>query len=230
MIAWYDNIPLISYIVLGGKCRNCGKAISIRYPAVELLTGLVFFYFVFTMGLTLAALKFCVFGAILIGLLFSDLEKRLLPDQFTIGGTVIGLIFSAFVMLPDVTAQMLLWLIARVNVQGVAHSVAESALGAALPSLVLWGGGWLYLKLRHREGLGFGDVKLVAMAGAFLGLEGALMTLILGSIAGSILGYGYIKFTGKDPGTYELPFGTFLGAAGLFVALAYQKLLTGGVR
>ena len=226
-IAWYDNIPVASYVVLGGKCRHCGRRISGRYPAVELLTGLVFFYFVFTMGLTAVALKFCVFAAMLIGLLFSDLEKRLLPDQFTIGGTLIGLIFSVFVPLPDHTAQMLLWMVGF-NVQGTAHSIAESALGAALPSFVLWGGGWLYLKFRHREGLGFGDVKLVAMAGAFLGLQGALMTLILGSIAGSILGYGYIKFTGKDTATYELPFGTFLGAAGLFVALASQKLLTGG--
>ncbi|HWC97918.1 MAG TPA: prepilin peptidase [Candidatus Sulfopaludibacter sp.] len=227
-IGWYDNIPVVSYIVLGGKCRYCGRAISLRYPAVELITGLLFFFFVYTMGLTPAALKLCIFSAMLVGLLFSDLEKRLLPDQFTIGGTVIGLIFSAFVPLPDHTAQMLLWLVG-IDVHGTAQSIAESVAGAFMPAFVLWGGGWLYLKIRHKDGLGFGDVKLVAMAGAFLGLEGALMTLILGSIAGSILGFGYIKFTGKDPGTYELPFGTFLGAAGLFVALVSHKLLTGAL-
>jgi leader peptidase (prepilin peptidase)/N-methyltransferase len=226
-IAWYDNIPLASYLILGGKCRYCHRKISPRYPAVELITGLLFFYFVETAGLTLAALKMCVFTAMLVGLLFSDLEKRILPDQFTLGGTAIGLIFSAFVPIPDHTAQMMLWLFGF-NVAGALQSIAESVLGAALPAFVLWGGGWLYFKIRHREGLGFGDVKLVAMAGAFLGLEGALLTLILGSIAGSILGYGYIKIAGKDTSTYELPFGTFLGAAGLFVALAGHRILTSG--
>lgn len=225
-IAWCDNLPVLSYLILGGKCRYCGRAISIRYPLVEFLTALSFFYFVLTLGLNLAAVKMCVFSAMLIGLLFSDLEKRILPDEFTIGGTVIGLIFSFFVPIPDHTAQMVLWLFGF-NVTGTVQSVAESALGAALPAFVLWGGGWLYFKIRHREGLGFGDVKLVAMAGAFLGLEGALLTLILGSVTGSILGYGYIKFAGKDTATYELPFGTFLGAAGLFIAVAGHKLFGG---
>jgi leader peptidase (prepilin peptidase)/N-methyltransferase len=225
-IAWYDNIPVVSYLVLGGKCRHCGRRISPRYPVVELITGLLFFYFVLTLGLTVAALKMCVFSALLVGLLFSDLEKRILPDEFTLGGAAIGVILSAFVMIPDHTAQMLLWLFGF-TVSGRVQSVAESLLGSALPAFVLWGGGWLYFKIRHREGLGFGDVKLVAMAGAFLGLEGALLTLILGSIAGSILGYGFIKLAGKDTATYELPFGTFLGAAGLFIAVAGHKVLSG---
>jgi len=229
MIAWYDNIPLVSYVILGGKCRHCGRNISLRYPLVELLTGLLFFYLVLTMGLTVAAVKLCVFTAILVGLLFSDLEKRLLPDQFTIGGIVIGLVFSAFVPIPDFTAMMILGILFHVSTSATVHSIAESLLGAALPALVLWGGGWAYLKIRHREGLGFGDVKLVAMVGAFLGLEGALLTLILGSVAGSILGYGYIKITGKDTQTYELPFGTFLGAAGLVVALVGHKVLSTGL-
>ena len=110
MIAWYDNIPVVSYLVLGGKCRHCGRRISLRYPVVELITGVLFFYFVLYLGLTVAALKMCVFSAMLVGLLFSDLEKRILPDEFTLGGVVIGVIFSAFVMIPDHTAQMLLWL------------------------------------------------------------------------------------------------------------------------
>ena len=226
MIAWYDNIPVVSFLLLRGKCRYCGRKISLRYPTVELLTGLLFFYFVLTMGLTVATLKMCVFSFLLVGLLFSDLEKRILPDQFTLGGTVIGLIFAAFVPIPDHTAQMVLWLFG-ITINGQVQSVAEAVVGAGLPAFVLWGGGWLYLKIRHREGLGFGDVKLVAMAGAFLGLEGALLTLILGSIAGSVLGYGYIRIAGKDTATYELPFGTFLGAAGLFVALAGHRVLSG---
>ena len=87
------------------------------------------------------------------------------------------------------------------------------------------GGGWLYWKIRHREGLGLGDVKLIAMVGSFLGLRGALLTLILGSVAGSIIGYSYIKLTGKDPASYELPFGTFLGVAGLAAAVFGKQLL-----
>ena len=97
-------------------------------------------------------------------------------------------------------------------------------MGALLPAFFLWLAGWLYEKIRHREGLGLGDVKLIAMVGSFLGFGGALYTLLLGSIAGSAIGYGYIRLTGKDPATYELPFGTFLGAAALLIALAARQL------
>jgi leader peptidase (prepilin peptidase)/N-methyltransferase len=99
-------------------------------------------------------------------------------------------------------------------------SVGEAALGGLVPGLFLWFGGWLYFKLRQREGLGLGDVKLVAMVGAMLGLHGALLTLIGGSLAGSLVGYAYIKFTHKDAATYELPFGTFLGIAAIAVSFA----------
>jgi leader peptidase (prepilin peptidase)/N-methyltransferase len=98
-------------------------------------------------------------------------------------------------------------------------SLAEALLGAFLPGLFLWFGGWIYFKMRQREGLGLGDVKLVAMVGAFLGLHGALLMLIVGSLAGSLIGYAYIKITHQDPATYELPFGTFLGLAGIAVCL-----------
>jgi leader peptidase (prepilin peptidase)/N-methyltransferase len=185
---------------------------------VEAATGLLFFGAVLSRGATPEALKICVFVAILIGLLFSDLEKRILPDEFTLGGVVVGLAFAFFVPTPDATAQMLLWVFGA-HPTGRLASLAESAVGALLPAGVLWSGGWLYEKIRRREGLGFGDVKLVAMVGSFLGLHGALLTLILGSLAGSILGYGYIRVTGKDPSSYELPFGTFLAAAGVIVAM-----------
>jgi leader peptidase (prepilin peptidase)/N-methyltransferase len=224
-IAWYDNVPVISYVLLRGRCRHCGRHISIRYPIVELLTGLVFFVLVLTQP-RWQAIKMCVFAAILIGLLFSDLEKRLLPDQFTLGGALVGFAFAFFVPVSGHTGQMLLWLIGF-DVNGRAEWVAESALGALLPAGVLWLGGWIFYKVRHREGLGFGDVKLVMMAGAFLGLEGALLTLLIGSVAGSILGYGFIKLTRRDSASYELPFGTFLGAAGLVVALFQQRFLSG---
>jgi leader peptidase (prepilin peptidase)/N-methyltransferase len=223
-IAWYDNIPVASFVILRGRCRHCGRRISWRYPLVELLTGAVFFAIVLQMGPTLAAAKYCVFAAILIGLIFSDLEKRLLPDELTKGGIVIGLIFAIFVPVPDITAGAILWL-AGVEDLGAWKSVAESVLGALLPAFFLWGGGWLYQRIRHREGLGLGDVKLIAMVGSFLGLRGALVTLVLGSISGSLIGYSYIKLTGKDTATYELPFGSFLGAAGLVAVVASKQLL-----
>jgi leader peptidase (prepilin peptidase)/N-methyltransferase len=146
----------------------------------------------------------CCLTAMLLALIFTDLEERILPDEFTIGGTVMGLAFALFVFKPET---------------GRWASLAESAAGAFIPALFLWGGGWLYFKIRHKEGLGFGDVKLIAMVGAFLGLQGALQTLILGSIAGSILGLAYIKLTKQDAGSYELPFGTFLGAAAMVLAI-----------
>jgi len=224
-IAWYDNVPLVSYALLRGRCRHCRARIPLRYPAVELLTAMLFFFFVYGLGATLAAVKMCAFTAMLLALVFSDLEQRILPDELTLGGTAVGLAFAAVVPMPGYIAQLLVWPLG-VNLEpGRVQSLADAALGAALPALFLWGGGWLYYQVRHREGLGFGDVKLIAMVGSFLGLQGALITLILGSLSGSVLGYGYIKATGKDPSTYELPFGTFLGLAGLAVALAGEKLL-----
>ena len=216
-IAWYDNIPLVSFIVLGGQCRYCHARIRFRYPVVELTTGLLFFYWVFTAGLTLPAVKMCIFTGMLVALVFCDLEERILPDEFTLGGTLVGLVLAAFVPVQDETAPVLLWLIG-VNPPERVRWVLEAVIGAGLPAFFLWGGGWLYEKVRHREGLGLGDVKLIAMVGAFLGMRNALAALIVGSVSGSILGYAYIKFTHKDASTYELPFGTFLGLAALILA------------
>ncbi|HWQ55799.1 MAG TPA: prepilin peptidase [Bryobacteraceae bacterium] len=216
-IAWYDNIPLLSYLLLRGRCRHCDARISPRYPLVELLTGLLFAAAVLHLGPTAAALKLCLFVALQVGLLFTDLEALILPDEFTLGGLGAGLLLAYFIPIEDATAGAMLWL-AGVEAGPRLISVADSALGAALPAGFLWLGGWLFEKIRHKEGLGFGDVKLVAMIGAFLGLRGALLTLLAGSILGSIIGLIYIKLANKDAGTYELPFGTFLGAAAIAVA------------
>lgn len=219
-IAWYDNIPLVSYLVLGGRCRNCGARISWRYPLVEFLTGILFFYEVGKLGPTLLALKMCVFCAIAVALLFCDLEKRILPDQFTIGGIVLGLGFSVFVPMAEPNFFFMFYALAtRAELPKWLRSPAESAFGAFLPMFFLWFAGWLYMKIRHRDGLGFGDVKLIAMVGSFVGLFGALQTLILGSVSGALIGYSYIRLTHQDPDTYELPFGTFLSAAALLAAI-----------
>jgi leader peptidase (prepilin peptidase) / N-methyltransferase len=216
-IAWYDNIPVVSFVVLGGRCRHCQARISWRYPVVELATGLLWFYWVYTHGLTPLAIKMCVFTALILGLIFSDLEERILPDEMTLGGVLLGLIFAWFVNLDDLSGQALLWL-AGLQPPERFGSLCQAALGAALPAFFLWAVGWLYEKIRHRQGLGLGDVKLIAMVGAFLGLHGALLTFTLGSVAGSIISYIYIKSAGKDASSYELPFGTFLGLAALVAA------------
>ncbi len=229
ILAWYDNIPVVSYLALRGRCRHCGRHISIRYPAVELITGLLFFFFVWTLGPTLAALKMCAFAAMLVALIFCDLEKRLLPDELTLGGTLIGLAFAAFVKVPDDTSR-LLFLIFRLNFTGRTESLAQSAAGAVVPAVFLWGGGWLYAKLRHREGLGFGDVKLMMMIGSFLGLQYTLSAMLLGSLAGSVISLLYIWVARKDAATYQLPFGTFLGAAALAVAVGLVQWNAAGVQ
>jgi len=222
-IAWYDNIPVVSFLLLGGRCRACHARISYRYPIVELATGLLFFYCVYTAGLTLLGLKLCVFSAMLVALIFCDYEERILPDEFTLGGTVVGLVFAAFVPVPGSPNQLgvapILLGLLGVNAPDRVSWLLEAALGAALPALILWFCGWIYEKVRHREGLGFGDVKLLAMIGAFLGISDALWAFLLGSIAGSVLGIAYIKFTHKEASSYELPFGTFLGLAALVTAL-----------
>jgi leader peptidase (prepilin peptidase)/N-methyltransferase len=223
-IAWYDNIPILSYLFLRGRCRHCRARISLRYPIVELLTAALFFVIVSTLGLTAVAVKLCAVVALLVGLTFSDLEERILPDEFTLGGTALGLALAWFIPVDDMIAQSIL-LVAGIRPGPHWTSMAESVLGAALPSGFLWLGGMLFEKLRHKEGLGLGDVKMMMMVGAFLGLRATLLTLILGSVAGSVIGLIYIKVTKKDAASYELPFGTFLGFAAIFVALAGGKVI-----
>ena len=223
-ITWSDNIPLASFAILHGRCRHCTERIPLRYPAVELLTGLLFFYFVWELGPTVAALKMCVLSALIVGLMFTDYETLLLPDELTLGGTAAGLIFAVFTPMP-VSVELFFLALLHLEPTGRAAWIMESVFGAAVPALFLWFLRWFYERLRHREGLGLGDIKLIAMVGSFLGLSGSLLTLIVGSLLGSVVGYGYIRFAGKDPATYELPMGTFLGVAALAVAVTAQFVL-----
>jgi leader peptidase (prepilin peptidase)/N-methyltransferase len=219
-IAWYDNIPLLSFILLGGRCRECRGRISLRYPAVEALTGAAFFVIVYLNGPTLSALKLCTFAALAIGLIVLDLVERILPDEFTITGVALGLIFAVVIPFENGFAGLLVpaaW-------GERAASVVEAAVGAIVAGGMLWVVGRIYLRVRRREGLGGGDPRMVAMIGAFLGLHGALAAVLLGSILGSVLGLSYILLTRKDSSTYELPFGSFLGFAALVIAVAQRAL------
>jgi leader peptidase (prepilin peptidase) / N-methyltransferase len=223
-IAWYDNIPILSYLLLRARCRQCGTGIYWRYPVVEFLTAVSFAFFVHESGLSLQSLKYCIFAAILIALVFTDLETLLLPDELTIGGLIIGLVFAIFVPVPDSTFRLIVGIFGF-HPGGRAGMLGEGLFGAIVPAGTLWFGGWLFEKLRHKEGLGFGDVKMLAMVGAFLGISGALLTIIVGALAGSIVGLAFIKLTGKDTATYQLPLGTFLGAAAFFAAIEGQSVV-----
>ena len=214
-IAWYDNIPLLTWVLLKGACRSCGGAIPWRYPAVELLTGVLFFIGVYTLGVTLLALKFCLFAAIQVALIFTDLEERILPDEFTLGGTVAGLALAWLIPMPP----SLLGFFLPPDMDRRMVSVVESAFGGVFLAAVLWSIGAMYHRVRGREGLGFGDVKMVACIGAFLGLGPALLTVVFGSVLGSVCGLLYIWVARERASEYELPFGSFLGIAALAIAL-----------
>lgn len=215
-IAWSDNIPLLSFALLRGRCRHCGERIPLRYPLVELATAVAFALCVAAYGVSAEALKYCVFSAIMIDLVVTDFEERILPDEFTIGGVVLGLIFAGFVPMDLSFSGFLLgqvleprWL-----------SVVESAIGAGFASGVIWFVAWFYEKVRHKEGLGFGDVKMIATIGAFLGLQLVLPALVVGSLMGAVGGVIYIMVTRKDASSYELPYGSFLGIAALGIVFA----------
>lgn len=220
-IAWYDNVPLLSYVLLGGKCRACSRAIALRYPAVEALTAILFYTAVSTHGATWAGVKWCIFAAWLVALIFTDIETRILPDEFTKSGWVLGMMLAPIVPLPPGIS-----LIFFSQLDPAGASFAEAAAASIILPLFLWWMAVVYKKVRGIDGLGFGDVKMLAFLGAFLGIEGTLLVLVLASLMGSVLGLIWIKMRGEDTSTYELPFGSFLGIAGLIVAFAGAKLLT----
>ena len=220
----WDNIPVVSYVLLRGRCRACGAPISAVYPAVELLTALLFLFCYLQFGLTLEAAKWTLFSAILIVLVFTDIFERILPDRVNFAGLGAGLVFAALVPVGDGSA---LWLANRwfdFPPPAAALSVVDAVLGAVVGSGLLWAVAEGYFRLRGREGMGLGDVKMMAMAGAFLGVKKTLLTILAGSLLGSILGMLFILMFRKE-GDYELPFGTFLGAGALLAIFFGAPLL-----
>lgn len=212
-IAWYDNIPLLSFVLLRGKCRTCQEKISGRYPLVEFLTACAFASAAAQHGWSLEGLKLCVYSALIIGCVFSDFADRILPDEFTLGGAVIGLAFAVFLFLP----QGLPSLFIPAGWPEPVRSVLESGFGGGFPALSIFLLGELYYRLRKKDGLGLGDVKMIGMMGAFYGLGPTLMAILAGSLGGSVISLAFLYFAKKDAGSYELPFGSFLGIASLLL-------------
>jgi leader peptidase (prepilin peptidase)/N-methyltransferase len=190
-IRFYDNIPLLSWLILGGRCRACKTRISPRYWIVELLTGALFLACYAHFGLTVATLKCLIFGFLLLGLIFTDAETQLLPDKLTLTGLALGLLFSLLVPVNDLASQILPGMVSLPLSSDFSWrllSLIDSLLGAAVGSSFLYGAGAIYLRARGVEGMGFGDVKLMAMVGAFLGIKLTILTLFAASVAGSLFG------------------------------------------
>jgi leader peptidase (prepilin peptidase)/N-methyltransferase len=254
LIAFYDNLPVVSWLLLRGRCRSCKARISPRYLFVELLTAALFLGCYAYCGLTLAALKYCAFGFLLLGLIFTDAETKLLPNQLTLPGLALGLLFSLMVPVHDVASQFLPGIVNLPFSADVAtglFSLLDSLLGAALGASFIYGAGAAYLRWRGAEGMGFGDVKLMAMVGAFLGMKLTILTIFAASLAGSLFGLTtvlavWIKRTHRFRRRletlraarrrgwqsaqmvyrhYQMPFGVFLGSMALLALFVGNQFL-----
>ena len=195
MIPFYDNIPVLSWLLLGGRCRKCKTRISARYILVELLTGTMFLVCYYYFGLNLSLLKYATFSFLLIGLIFTDAETKLLPDKLTLTGLGIGLAFSFLVPVNDLASQVLPGVVnlpVSSEIGWRLLSFADAALGAIVGASFIYGAAAIYLRARGVEGMGFGDVKLMGMIGAFLGVKLTILTIFAASIAGSIFGVGTV--------------------------------------
>jgi leader peptidase (prepilin peptidase)/N-methyltransferase len=225
----YDNIPLLSYILLRGKCRSCDRRISWQYPVVEVLTALTFWAVFLLLGFQLKTVILAVFFSAMVVLIFIDLNHRILPNIITLPGILAGLLFSLVAPVHDGTTDFLLSLFG-LNISSEALvSFLDSLIGALVCGGFLWLVADLYLRIRKIEGLGFGDIKLMGMIGAFLGMRLALLTIMLGSFMGAIIGLLYIKLAGKSA-RYELPFGSFLGIAAIIAALWGHQIIANYTR
>lgn len=218
-VAWFDNVPVVSYFRLRGRCRSCGKAIGLRYLMVELTTAVLFALTCAEYGWSLAALKWCVFDALLVALFWTDIEERTLPDELTLGGSAAGLILDIFAGVPSAFPGLFL-----PALNPLWKSVLAAIIGAVLLAVPMWAIGAVYGWIRKREVLGLGDVKLIILLGVFLGLERGLFAMLIGTVSGSIIGALYILATRRKASSYELPLGTFLCAGGVLVPLLTRWL------
>lgn len=253
-IAFYDNIPILSWLILRGHCRKCKAPISPRYLIVELLTGCLFLSCYAHFGFAWATLKCSTFGFLLLGLIFTDAETQLLPDKLTLPGLALGLLFSLMVPVNDLASQFLPGLVSMPASGLSPHllSLFDSLLGAVVGASFLYGAGAIYFRARGVEGMGFGDVKLMAMAGAFLGMKLTIFTIFAASIAGSCFGVStmlvvWLKRTRRRMARnheaanaarrrawgsalialrrHQIPFGVFLGSTAMLALFFGQQFL-----
>ncbi|MGV3520010.1 prepilin peptidase [Luteitalea sp.] len=201
-LRWYHNVPVISWLLLGGRCAFCRAPIAWRYPAVELLNAGLWVLHGLLFPLEPLLFVRIAFASALLVLFFTDLDCRILPNELTVGGTVAGLVAAAF----------------------VPPGLRSAVIGVLLGGGVLWATGAAYERLRGVEGMGMGDVKMLAMIGAVLGWPLMLLTLVWSSIAGGLLGAVLLAFK-ADARTTALPFGSFLAPAALAASLVGQPVV-----
>lgn len=225
-IRFYNNIPILSYLMLKGKCRDCGSRISIQYPLVELLSGVALTGLYYKFGLTLDLLFYAMLTYSLIVITFIDLGHMIIPNAITIPGAAAGLIYNALITDWEKSRDLLgafSWSLE--NFFGVLNEVPflDSVFGLITGGGILFLIAFLYIAVRKQEGMGMGDVKLLAMIGAFLGWKGVVFVMLVSSLLGTIIGLSIILYKKGDL-KYALPFGPFLSLA----AIIY--VFTGGFR
>lgn len=238
----YDNVPVLAWIWLGGKCRSCSAPISSMYPSIELLTGVLFALCYLEFGFTGETVKWLFFISLLIVLTVTDVRIRILPDSVNFFGFGVGLALSLRVAPVDAVSMRIADRFSMLERNPSLLGVVCSLLGAAAGSLLLLAAASLYKLVRGREGMGLGDVKMMLMIGAFLGIQGTFLTLLLGTFLGSIIGLllvlglfitgwkSQVALRGNRRGLgkasalrwtistrYQLPLGTFLGIAAILV-------------
>jgi leader peptidase (prepilin peptidase)/N-methyltransferase len=207
----YDNVPVLSFLLLRGRCRRCGARISWRYPAVEAATAALFLACFLRFGISLQAPVAALFCALMLALTMIDYDHMILPDALTWPGIALG------ILLQPLVGWTRLW-------DGPWGAVAGALLGAALGAgllLAVWIAWYLW---RHEEGMGLGDVKMLAAIGAFLGWKGVLVALFLGALSGAVVGLTLMAFRGLDFKA-KLPFGVFLALGGVIALFAGEALV-----
>ena len=204
-LSWYENLPVVSWLALRGRCRTCQTRISIQYPLVELLTMLLMVACVWRFGFGWQGFGAMVFTAFLIALSGIDMRTQLLPDQLTLPLMWLGLIASA---------------------DNLYFGAKPALLGAVAGYLSLWSVWWLFKQITGKEGMGHGDFKLLAAIGAWVGLSGVLPTILLSSLVGAIVGSIWLAMKGRDRAT-PIPFGPYLAVAG-WVTFFWGEQLVGG--
>lgn len=207
-----DNLPVLSWVLLGGRCRVCREPISGRYPLIEAVTGLLFLACFLRFGVSYESPAAAALAALLLALAAIDVEHLLLPDRITKPGIVAGILLQP--LLPWAR----LW-------DGPWGALAGGALGAALGYGVLRGISDAWYHLRKEEGMGLGDAKMLALIGAFLGWKGALLAMFAATLAGSIVGIAALRWGGQGLKT-RLPFGAFLAFGGLVALFAGEPIVT----
>jgi leader peptidase (prepilin peptidase)/N-methyltransferase len=200
-LRWYDNIPIVSWLVLRGRCRGCRAPISIQYPIIELATALIWGFMVWRYGASLEALRGAAFATVLLGIAMTDARAYIIPDEFSLGGLALGILFA---------------LAAGKQALGVA--LLGAAVGFGMLWLIAIAGEWMF----KQEAMGGGDIKMMAMVGAFLGWQGTLLTVFLGALIGSLI-FVPLSLIGRKQ---LVPFGIFLAIGAAATYLVGPAILT----